>query len=91
MSYLLHRANLSNQILPHEKTNLTSKSDEIEINGYFKGRKGKVYQIWVVEDKTLKKKVESTPKLFKFTKLRGLLYFLPQPSKNFTQIYMPYL
>ena len=48
-SYLLDRANLSNQTLPHKSTqiatNLTIKLNEIEIDGYFKGQK---YQIWLV-------------------------------------------
>ena len=35
--------------------------------------------------------VELTPKLLHFTKLCGLLHFLPQPSNIFTQIYLPYL
>ena len=35
--------------------------------------------------------VELIPKLLHFSKLCGLLHFLPQPSNIFTQIYLPYL
>ena len=57
--------------------------------------KGKVYQIChIIADlktKPIKRMVKSTPRLPNFTKLRGLLHFLPKPSNIFTQIYLPYL
>ena len=56
---------------------------------------GKVYQICHImanlKTKPLKKMVKSTPRLLNFTKLRGVLHFLPKPSNIFTQIYLPYL
>ena len=48
--------------------------NEIEIDGYFKGKRR-----WS-KDKTTLKLVEVTQQLLNFTKLRGLLQFLPQPS-----------
>ena len=46
--------------------------------------------VWF-KDNTTEELVKFTPKLFYFTKLRGLLHFLPQLSTIFTQIYLPYL
>ena len=43
------------------------------------------------KDKTTSKLVELIQKLLHFAKRRGLLYFSPQPSDIFTQIYLPYL
>ena len=53
--------------------------------------RGKSIEYGWFKDKTTSKLVELTQKLLHFTKLRGLLHFLPQLSNIFTQIYLPYL
>ena len=53
--------------------------------------RGKSIKYGWFKDKTTSKLVKFTQKLLNFTKLRGLLHFLPQLSNIFTQIYLPYL
>ena len=93
MSYLLHRANFLNQILPHGKCiNCDKFNTWIKWNWYkwlLHGVKSIKYG-WF-KDKTTSKLVEFTAKLLYFAKLCGLLHFLPWFSNIFTQIYLPCL
>ena len=69
-------------------TNLTFQLNEIERDGYSKGKKvAKVSN----KDKTTSKLVKFTPRILHFTKVHGVSHFLPQTSNIFTQIYLPYL
>ena len=94
MSYLLHRTNLSNQILPHECVNCDKFKTWIEWNWdrWLLHGENSIKYGWF-KDKTTSKLIEFTQKLLHFTKLRGLFYLnlLPQPFNIFTQIYLPYL
>ena len=93
MSYLLHRTNLSNQILPHECVNCDKFKTWIEWNWdrWLLHGENSIKYGWF-KDKTTSKLIEFTQKLLHFTKLRGLFYLnlLPQPFNIFTQIYLKF-
>ena len=65
------------------KANCEATWDKIEI--FFRSNMAGL------KDKTKSKWLKFTPKILHFTKRRGLLHFLPQPSHDFLQIYLPYL
>ena len=91
--YTDDRTILSKQILPHEKCVICDKSNIwIEWNwDRWLLKREKSFKYGWFKDKTTSKLVEFIQKLLHFTKRRGLpIYFLPQPSNIFIQIYLPF-